>query len=149
MIPGQRATSPKGERRYVGLPWPIVAPIVAQTALQPEVAATSLPCLVTQCLAAGCRLCTMRPATAQPVTPPSHIHADLTLRSPSLTPLSKVLLFRKSSRSSSALLIQSVIRLSTTVNWALNFISRINISSICDEPDTNSSRISTEGLDLS
>lgn len=52
LIPGQRATSPKGGRRYVGLRWPIVAPIVAQTALQPEVAATSLPCLVTQCLAA-------------------------------------------------------------------------------------------------
>lgn len=138
MIPGQRATSPKGERRYVGLPWPIVAPIVAQTALQPEVAATSLPCLVTQCLAAGCRLCTMRPATAQPVTPPSHIHADLTLRSPSLT------LSRKSSRSLSTLLIQSVIRLSTTVNCAFNFISRINISSICDELETNSSRMSRD-----
>lgn len=59
-------------------------------------------------------------------------------------PLSKVLLFRKSSRSSSALLIQSVIRLSTTVNWALNFISRINISSICDELETNSSRMSRD-----
>lgn len=63
LIPGQRATSPKGERRYVGLRWPIVAPIVAQTALQPEVAATSLPCLVTQCLAA------LHNATAQPATP--------------------------------------------------------------------------------
>lgn len=65
-------------------------------------------------------------------------HPRLTLRSPSLTPS------RKSSRSLSTLLIQSVIRLSTTVNWALNFISRINISSIFDELETNSSRMSRD-----
>jgi len=47
-VKGQRL---RRERNVTWVPWPIVAPIVAQTALQPEVAATSLPWLVTQCLA--------------------------------------------------------------------------------------------------
>lgn len=56
-VKGQRL---RRERNVTWVPWPIVAPIVAQTALQPEVAATSLPWLVTQCLAAWHRRNTMQ-----------------------------------------------------------------------------------------
>ena len=48
-----------------------MAPIVAQTALQPEVAATSLPWLVTQCLAGW--YWALHNATALPATPTSDV----------------------------------------------------------------------------
>lgn len=75
--PRSKGNVSEGREALRGLPWPIVAPIVAQTALQPEVAATSLPCLVTQCLAAlhnaqanctACNTAVTRPRVRRNVT---------------------------------------------------------------------------------
>lgn len=71
--PRSKANVSEGRRNVTWVPWPIVAPIVAQTALQPEVAATSLPWLVTQCLAGCCRALHNATATALPATPTSDV----------------------------------------------------------------------------
>lgn len=100
--PRSKGNVSEGREALRGLPWPIVAPIVAQTALQPEVAATSLPCLVTQCLAAlhnaqanctACNTAVTRPRVRRNVTsytaarkppPPPPIDSLLSIRRTSL-----------------------------------------------------------------